>query len=59
VYLEARPYAPYEDLFQNRERKRPDALSPADNQQISSGWWEKRKGGFQLFISQLVADEAS
>jgi predicted nucleic acid-binding protein len=31
----------------------------ASHQQITRDWWEKRKGGFQLFISQLVVDEAS
>jgi len=30
----------------------------ASHQQITSDWWETRKGGFRLFISQLVIDEA-
>jgi hypothetical protein len=31
----------------------------ASHQQITRDWWEMRKGGFQLFILQLVVDEAS
>src|SRR6266851_899281 len=30
----------------------------ASHQQITRDWWETRKGGFRLFISQLVIDEA-
>src|SRR5258708_19162579 len=33
-------------------------LIVASHQQITRDWWETRKGGFQLFISQLVIDEA-
>jgi predicted nucleic acid-binding protein len=31
----------------------------AGHQQITREWWEKRRGAFQLYISQLVVDEAS
>jgi hypothetical protein len=31
----------------------------ASHQQITREWWEKRRGAFQLYISQLVIDEAS
>ena len=30
----------------------------AGHQQITKEWWEKRKDGFQICISQLVIDEA-
>ena len=30
----------------------------AGHQQITKEWCEKRKGGFQIYISQLVIDEA-
>jgi hypothetical protein len=30
----------------------------AGHQQITKEWWENRKGGFQIYISQLVIDEA-
>jgi hypothetical protein len=30
----------------------------ASHQQITRDWWDTRRGGFQLFISQLVVDEA-
>jgi len=31
----------------------------AGHQQITREWWEKRRGDFQVYISQLVLDEAS
>src|ERR1022692_3376599 len=31
----------------------------AGHQQVTREWWEKRRGKFQLYISQLVIDEAS
>lgn len=31
----------------------------AAHQQITREWWEKRRHAFQLYISQLVVDEAS
>ncbi|MGO9261631.1 MAG: type II toxin-antitoxin system VapC family toxin [Bryobacteraceae bacterium] len=31
----------------------------AGHQAITREWWEKRRGTFQLYISQLVLDEAS
>src|SRR6267154_1901015 len=31
----------------------------AGHQQVTREWWEKRRGIFQLYISQLVIDEAS
>lgn len=31
----------------------------AGHQQITREWWEKRRDAFQLYISQLVVDEAS
>src|SRR6266851_10287305 len=31
----------------------------ASHQQITREWWEKRRDAFQLYISQLVIDEAS
>lgn len=34
-------------------------LIVAGHQQITREWWEKRRHGFQLYISQLVVDEAS
>jgi predicted nucleic acid-binding protein len=34
-------------------------LIVAGHQQITRDWWEKRKGDFQIYISQLVIDEAS
>jgi predicted nucleic acid-binding protein len=30
----------------------------AGHQQITRDWWEKRRGDFRLYISQLVLDEA-
>jgi len=33
-------------------------LIVAGHQQITREWWTKRKGAFQIFISQLVLDEA-
>ena len=30
----------------------------AGHQQITRDWWEKRRGDFQIYISQLVLDEA-
>src|SRR5450759_5997156 len=30
----------------------------AGHQQITREWWENRRGTFQIFISQLVVDEA-
>jgi len=34
-------------------------LIVAGHQQITREWWEKRRDAFQLYISQLVVDEAS
>jgi predicted nucleic acid-binding protein len=34
-------------------------LIVAGHQQITRDWWEKRKDDFQIYISQLVVDEAS
>src|SRR5512140_3838035 len=31
----------------------------AGHQQITREWWERRRDAFQLYISQLVVDEAS
>ena len=31
----------------------------AGHQQVTREWWEKRKSAFQIYISQLVVDEAS
>ena len=31
----------------------------AGHQALTREWWEKRKGAFQLYISQLVVDEVS
>jgi hypothetical protein len=31
----------------------------AGHQQVTREWWEKRRDAFQLYISQLVVDEAS
>jgi len=31
----------------------------AGHQELTRQWWEKRRDAFQLFISQLVVDEAS
>jgi hypothetical protein len=31
----------------------------AGHQETTREWWEERRGAFQLFISQLVVDEAS
>jgi len=31
----------------------------AGHLQITREWWEKRRDAFQLYISQLVVDEAS
>src|SRR2546430_224175 len=31
----------------------------AGHQELTREWWEKRKGTFELYISQLVVDEAS
>ena len=31
----------------------------AGHQQVTREWWEKRRGAFQLYVSQLVIDEAS
>ena len=31
----------------------------AGHQELTREWWEKRKDNFQLYISQLVVDEAS
>src|ERR1700730_5114046 len=31
----------------------------AGHQEITREWWEKRRDTFQLYISQLVVDEAS
>jgi hypothetical protein len=33
-------------------------LIVAGHQQITRDWWEKQRGAFQLYISQLVIDEA-
>jgi len=33
-------------------------LIVAGHQQVSQEWWERRRNGFSLFISQLVVDEA-
>ena len=30
----------------------------AGHQQVTRDWWEKRRGDFQIYISQLVLDEA-
>lgn len=30
----------------------------AGHQQVTRDWWEKRQGDFQIYISQLVLDEA-
>jgi hypothetical protein len=34
-------------------------LIVAGHQQITKDWWDSRKYDFQLYISQLVIDEAS
>ena len=31
----------------------------AGHQQVTREWWERRSGAFQVYISQLVVDEAS
>jgi len=31
----------------------------AGHQQVTKEWWEKRRGAFDIYISQLVVDEAS
>ncbi len=31
----------------------------AGHQQVTKEWWEKRRGAFEIFISQLVVDEVS
>jgi hypothetical protein len=31
----------------------------AGHQQVTKEWWEKRSGAFEIYISQLVVDEAS
>jgi hypothetical protein len=31
----------------------------AGHQELTREWWAKRRGAFQLYISQLVVDEAS
>src|SRR5438094_6632569 len=31
----------------------------ASHQELTREWWEKRRGTFHLYISQLVVDEAS
>jgi len=31
----------------------------AGHQQVTREWWEKRRGAFEIYISQLVIDEAS
>jgi predicted nucleic acid-binding protein len=31
----------------------------AGHQQVTREWWEKRRGAFRLYISQLVVDEAT
>jgi hypothetical protein len=31
----------------------------AGHQQVTKEWWEKRRGAFEIYISQLVIDEAS
>jgi len=33
-------------------------LITAGHQQITREWWEKRRGDFQVYISQFVLDEA-
>src|SRR5258708_7887724 len=38
--------------------RRGRVLIVASDRQMTRDWWETRKGGFQLFISQLVVDEA-
>ena len=34
-------------------------LIVAGHQQLTRKWWEKRRGAFELYLSQLVLDEAS
>jgi len=34
-------------------------LIVAGHQQVTKEWWEKRRSSFQIFISQLVLDEAA
>jgi predicted nucleic acid-binding protein len=34
-------------------------LRVAAHQEITKEWWERRRGWFDLFVSQLVADEAA
>ena len=34
-------------------------LIVAGHQQVTREWWEKRRGTFELYISQLVVDEVS
>jgi hypothetical protein len=34
-------------------------LIVAGHQQVTREWWEKRRGAFEIYISQLVVDEAS
>jgi hypothetical protein len=31
----------------------------AGHQQVTKEWWEKKRGAFEIYISQLVIDEAS
>jgi len=31
----------------------------AGHQQVTKEWWEKRRGAFEIYIAQLVIDEAS
>ena len=34
-------------------------LRVAAHQEITAEWWQRRRGAFDLFVSQLVVDEAS
>src|SRR5205823_13719207 len=34
-------------------------LVTAANQEISREWWEERRSGFELFVSEFVVEEAS
>jgi len=52
VYLET-TIASYLTAWRSRD------LITAAHQQITREWWDTRRGGFELFISQIVIDEAS
>jgi len=52
VYLET-TVASYLTAWPSRD------LVTAAHQQITRDWWQRRRGHFDLFISQIVLDEAS